>query len=77
MRAPDRGRSPGRFDGTEETFFAATHVDDRDAVRQEIERATVEQQNLAIVFRTVWRSGKTRWVECRETDEQAAQRWKG
>jgi len=65
MRASDGSRRPGRFSGTAEAFFAATHGDDRDAVRQEIERAIVEGQDLAMVFRTVGPAGETRWVECR------------
>jgi len=65
MGAPDGGRRSGHFDGTEEAFLAATHVDDRDAVRQAIERAILERQDLAIVFRTAGPGGETRWVECR------------
>jgi two-component system, cell cycle sensor histidine kinase and response regulator CckA len=65
MRAPDRGRRPGHFAGTSEAFFAVTHVDDRDAVRQEIERAIAERQDLCIVFRTAPPGSETRWVECR------------
>jgi two-component system cell cycle sensor histidine kinase/response regulator CckA len=56
---------PGRVGGSEEAFFAATHVDDRDAVRQAIEHAIAGRQDLAIVFRTVGPGGDTRWIECR------------
>jgi two-component system cell cycle sensor histidine kinase/response regulator CckA len=65
MRAADGDRRAGRFAGTIERFFAATHVDDRDAVRQEIERAIVERQDLCMLFRTVGPGGGMRWVECR------------
>jgi PAS domain S-box-containing protein len=64
MKAASGGR-PGHFAGTEEAFFAATHVDDRDAVRDEVERAIVDRHDLAIVFRTITAGGETRWVECR------------
>jgi signal transduction histidine kinase len=65
MGAPDPGRRPVHFAGTEEAFFATTHADDRDAVRQEIARAILERQDLAIVFRTAGPGGEVRWVECR------------
>jgi PAS domain S-box-containing protein len=64
MRAASGGRA-GHFAGTEEAFFAATHVDDRDAIRHEAERAIADKQDLAIVFRTMTPGGETRWVECR------------
>jgi two-component system, cell cycle sensor histidine kinase and response regulator CckA len=65
MKALDGGRLPQHFAGDEEAFFAATHVDDREMVRQAIERAIAERDDLAVAFRTVGRSGGTRWVECR------------
>jgi two-component system cell cycle sensor histidine kinase/response regulator CckA len=65
MRAPHGDRRAGRFAGTIEGFFAATHVDDRDAVRQEIDRAIVERHDLCMVFRSVGPGGAMRWVECR------------
>jgi PAS domain S-box-containing protein len=59
-------RDPARrVDGTEDAFFAATHADDREAVRRAIEHAIAERQDLAIVFRTVGSRGDTRWIECR------------
>jgi two-component system cell cycle sensor histidine kinase/response regulator CckA len=63
--AASENDDPGRDDGSEEAFFAATHVDDRDAVRQAIKQAIAERQDLAIVFRTVRSHGSTRWIECR------------
>ena len=57
--------APERVNGTEDAFFAATQVDDREAVRRAIEHAITERQDLAIVFRTVGSRGETRWIECR------------
>jgi PAS domain S-box-containing protein len=65
MGAVDRGRRPGRFAGSAEEFFAATHVDDRDALRQAFERAITERQDLAVLFRTLGPGGEPRWIEFR------------
>ena len=65
MGAVDRGRRPGRFAGSAEEFFAATHVDDRDALRQAFERAITERQDLAVLFRTLGPRGEPRWIEFR------------
>jgi PAS domain S-box-containing protein len=65
MRPPASDHSPGRFAGAEDAFFAAMHADDRAAARLEVERAVVERQNLAMMFRTVGPGGDTRWFEWR------------
>ncbi|MGW4031012.1 SpoIIE family protein phosphatase [Streptomyces sp. NPDC004838] len=56
------------FDSRIETFFEAVHPDDRDFMREAIERSLVAGEQHT-VNRVVWQDGSVHWVEARGTVE--------
>lgn len=56
------GLTPGSFAGTYEAFLALIHPDDRDMVKQTIQRAVVENIDPRTEFRLLWPSGEVRWM---------------
>lgn len=59
------GLAPGSFPGTYAAYQADIHPDDRDKVRQAIERTVKEGEDHQIEYRIVWRDGSVHWVEGR------------
>ncbi|HZO91258.1 MAG TPA: PAS domain S-box protein [Chthonomonadaceae bacterium] len=56
------GMSPGAFGGTFEGFLRILHPEDRDRVRQEIEKAVQDRADYSIEFRVLPPEGSSRWI---------------
>jgi PAS domain S-box-containing protein len=56
------GLTPPQSPGTEEEFIALIHPDDRRAVKDDIERAIRERNDLINEVRIVWPDGTIRWI---------------
>lgn len=59
------GLSDGRFQASVAAFYARVHDDDRDAVRQAIERALTQRADYVVEFRLRHGDGEWRWMEGR------------
>ncbi|HYG71575.1 MAG TPA: SpoIIE family protein phosphatase [Actinomycetota bacterium] len=57
------GLPPGGFDGRYETYLALQHPDDREEVRETVDRALAQAKGYRIVHRVVPPSGVVRWIE--------------
>ncbi|MEQ8996865.1 MAG: PAS domain S-box protein [Coleofasciculus sp. B1-GNL1-01] len=57
------GLTPGTYDGTYKTFEACIHPDDREAVKQAVNRSRLEQHEYDHEFRVVWSDGSIHWIE--------------
>jgi len=58
------GLAPGSFDGTNETFLALIHPDDRNRVLDLVERANLSGKGDG-EWRVVWPDGTVRWIGSR------------
>ena len=59
--APLFGLTPEQAPKTHGAFFALIHPDDRRAIEEALEKASVEQSDLSIEFRAIWPDGSTHW----------------
>ena len=59
------GLEPGERPVNFEWFMARIHADDRDAVRQEVDRALADRGNYMAEYRIVLRSGRVCWLHSR------------
>jgi PAS domain S-box-containing protein len=59
------GLRPGEFAGTEETFFAFIHPDDRELAAKTIAKATQGGEEYRFDFRFIRADGEIRWMEGR------------
>ena len=67
------GVAPGAFGGSVADFASLVHVDDRDRVREKIERALVDGGPYEVEFRVVWPSdGSVHWLATRANLERDA-----
>jgi two-component system cell cycle sensor histidine kinase/response regulator CckA len=56
------GLKPGTFPGTFEAFVELVHPDDRQSMRDEIDRAMKSGTDFTTLSRAVWPDGSTRWL---------------
>ncbi|MCC5603015.1 PAS domain-containing protein [Nostoc favosum] len=56
------GLQPGEFDGSFEMFVARLHLDDRDRVLADVDRAIATGEDYDIEFRVVYPNGTIRWA---------------
>ncbi|BBD64801.1 multi-sensor hybrid histidine kinase [Nostoc commune NIES-4072] len=56
------GLQPGEFDGSFEMFVARLHLDDRDRVLADVDRAIATGEDYNIEFRVVYPNGTIRWA---------------
>jgi PAS domain S-box-containing protein len=56
------GLAPGTFGGTFEGFFDRIHPEERDTVRQIVDRAIREHTDAELEYQTVWPDGTVRWI---------------
>ncbi|WP_100899596.1 PAS domain-containing protein [Nostoc flagelliforme] len=56
------GLQPGEFDGSFEMFAARLHLDDRDRVLADVDRAIATGEDHNIEFRVVYPNGAIRWA---------------
>src|SRR5439155_22493107 len=62
--APLFGLTPAQAPTTHGEFFALIHGDDRRAIEDALEKATVERSELSIEFRAIWPDGSLPWIAC-------------
>ncbi|MGE3277810.1 MAG: response regulator [Vicinamibacterales bacterium] len=56
------GLAPGAFAGRMDALFQLIHVDDHDAVRSELQRASRDRDGSALLYRTTWPDGSVHWI---------------
>jgi PAS domain S-box-containing protein len=56
------GLQPGTFGGTQEAFVECVHPDDRQSVRDTIERASQSGADFSTHNRSLWPDGTVRWL---------------
>jgi two-component system cell cycle sensor histidine kinase/response regulator CckA len=56
------GMTPGSFAGTVTAFYERIHPDDRQFVRDEIDKATRQHADSNLLYRTVWPDGSLHWI---------------
>jgi len=56
------GYEPGQYEVTNENFFKAVHPDDREPIRQAVQKAISENVNYALQHRVLRPDGEIRWV---------------
>jgi two-component system cell cycle sensor histidine kinase/response regulator CckA len=59
--APLFGLTPEQAPTTHGEFFERIHSDDRRAIEDALERATVERSELSVEFRAIWPDGTLHW----------------
>ncbi|MCY0389247.1 PAS domain-containing protein [Robbsia sp. Bb-Pol-6] len=59
------GLSDGRFQASVAAFYARVHDDDREMVRQAVERALTQRADYTVEFRLLHGDGQWRWMEGR------------
>lgn len=59
------GIEPGGFDQTRSGFYELIYEDDRERVREEVNKAIGEKRSYTIEFRFVHKDGSIRWMEGR------------
>ena len=59
--APLFGLTPAQAPTTHGEFFERIHSDDRRAIEDALERATVERSELSVEFRAIWPDGTLHW----------------
>lgn len=57
------GLAPDTFNGTYEAFNACVHPEDRESVKQAVNRAHLARQDYNHEFRVVWLDGSIHWIE--------------
>ena len=60
--APLFGLTPTQAPKTHGEFFELIHSDDRRAIEDALEKATVERSELSIEFRAIWPDGSLHWI---------------
>ena len=59
--APLFGLTPAQAPTTHGEFFERIHSDDRRAIEDALERATVERSEVSVEFRAIWPDGSLHW----------------
>ncbi|HVY83139.1 MAG TPA: PAS domain S-box protein [Steroidobacteraceae bacterium] len=59
------GLEPGSFEGTREAFVQRVHSEDRDLVREAVDRAIEKRTDYSVEFRFRHASGEWRWMDSR------------
>ena len=59
--APLFGLTPEQAPTTQGQFFALIHPDDRRAIEDALEKASVERSELSVEFRAIWPDGSLHW----------------
>lgn len=59
------GLKKGEFEQTKSAYYSFVHEDDRQRIRQEVEKAIAEHREYSIEFRFYHASGSIRWMEGR------------
>jgi PAS domain S-box-containing protein len=59
--APLFGLTPEQAPRTQGEFFALIHPDDRRAIEDALEKASVERSELSVEFRAIWPDGSLHW----------------
>ncbi len=57
------GLRPGEFDGTFATYVSLLHPDDRDALRDTVQRAVADKGHYRVEHRVVWPDGTVHWLQ--------------